>query len=435
MGAAPILSLLAQVRGSNWTAEAVLAATAELLRRYPLLRSVVTEGRSQEPKYTIIDIEPRQVVEERDSEGMGAEQLLGVGLEEGKTLDLEKGPLWKVILFNPSIGAPQRLLLCINHTICDGVGARNLLADILTLLRTPSASEAVKTLPPSQDTSVDLRPGYGQLVGTIYAEVIAPRLPSFLRAKPRQPTWPNPPPVRPIDQPTALRRLVVSPEIVSALKLAGRAHRVSTLQPLLHASTLASFVIVLSMGDPTITLPPLDTDTPTSLRSSELGHPHATGNYVAVAAHSDSLRAFRPQFDSRFWDLARRYGSALADPATIAYGRGIMGMMKHIPDGPVNAEGKSAWETFFGAKAMAENPYSAATSTSNLGVLPATGWEGDGMEVCWAQTGSAFGQGIVTNVRWLLLFGESSALIFLLAGSLDQGRQFGPHVQLEEGYY
>lgn len=409
MGAAPILSFIATVSGRSFEREEVARATAELLRRYPLLRSVIIEGRSKEPKYSITDITVDQVLEERTGKGETIEDLLSFGLEEGQLLDAEKGPLWKVFLFTSTDGDPQRLLLVINHTICDGVGARNLMAELLQLIRTPTTSEPVMALPPSQDTSVDLRPTYTQLASTVYAELVAPHLPSFLRARPAPPTWPNPPPVRPIDQPTALARIVIPAATTASLKASGRTHQVLTLQPLLHTAALASLVLTLS-SDPSVPLPPLNTDTPTSLRSSDLGHPFATGNYVAVAAHSDELRTFRPTLTTKAWDLCRTYAAALVDPTTVAYGRGVMGMMKYIPDGEVNAEGQSAWEVFFGAKARAQNPYSAATSTSNLGVLPTTGWEKDGLEVFWAQTGSAFGQGIVFNVGSAALPHTLSAL-------------------------
>ncbi|KPV77334.1 uncharacterized protein RHOBADRAFT_64472 [Rhodotorula graminis WP1] len=81
-----------------------------------------------------------------------------------------------------------------------------------------------------------------------------------------------------------------------------------------------------------------------------------------------------------------------------------MGMLAYVPDGPERGAGESApartrFDAWMEGVLKADKPWSATFEVSNLGVLPATGWEGDGGldEVLWAQAGMALGPAFAVN--------------------------------------
>lgn len=413
VGTPPILAFLVNLpkTAKEVHREDVELAVAELLRKYPILRCAVEGAHTREPRYVAMEkLSATELVEVREEDGQRPEVVLQRGMEEGKTFDLEKGPLWKVVLFweGKNAESKQRILLILNHVLSDGTGTRNLFAKLIALLHTPptslpSSKEAAIALPPTQESTVDLRPSYAHMARVIFAELVVPRLPAFLQPKPSPPCWPNPPLLKPLDQTTAIKHLSIPRIVVAVIKREAGCNYIKTLHPTLHTAALASFVIALSKHCATddAILPPLVGQTPLSIRSSALGHPSATGNYVDDLPTSSRPSAF--SLDTPFWPACRDYAARLASRPK---GQSGMGMLAFIPDPPLSgAEGeRTGWEKYIEEKCGSSNPFSGSFEVSNLGVLPATGWDRaedkptGGIEVCWAQTAAAMGPALCLNV-------------------------------------
>ncbi|ORY91535.1 hypothetical protein BCR35DRAFT_328140 [Leucosporidium creatinivorum] len=409
VGTAPILAFLVNLpeTAKEVQKDDVELAVAELLRRYPILRCAVEGAQTREPRYVTNEkLSPSNVVEVREEDGERPEVLLRRGMEEGKGFDLEKGPLWKVVLFGEgkNVESKQRILLVLNHVLSDGTGTRNLFAELISLLHTPpssppSSKDSITTLPSTQESTVDLRPSYTHMARVIFAELIVPRLPAFLQSNPSPPCWPNPPLVKPLDQPTGIKHLSIPRIVVAVMKGEGQCNYIKTLHPILHTAAIASLVITLSKNGST-SLPPITGMTPLSIRTSALGHPSATGNYVDDLPSSSLSSSF--SLDTPFWPACREYATQLVNRPK---GQSGMGMLAFIPDPPLSgAEGeKTGFEKFVEEKCASQTPFSASFEVSNLGVLPPTGWDRaedkptGGIEVCWAQTATAFGPALLLN--------------------------------------
>ena len=92
------------------------------------------------------------------------ESLAAIANQQQASLDLSKGPLWRVVLFNLGDQQPQRLLVIIHHLIVDGVSWRILLGDLFDVYHQFLAGQELE-LPPKttawQDWSLQLQT-YGQ---------------------------------------------------------------------------------------------------------------------------------------------------------------------------------------------------------------------------------------------------------------------------------
>jgi hypothetical protein len=370
------------------------------------------------------------------------ENLLLDGLEAGKKFEiLEKGPLWKVHIptdgpCGPD-GQPVRaLVLIMHHVLADGIGARNLLAALLTELsaelrmsaETPEVSEisvipqtsvAVRTpvpmpFPPPNEDTMDIRPSYGHLVSEACSS-IAKSLPRCIT-----PTvyaiWPNS--NVPYGEPwLAAQRLAlfsIPAAVVQGVKDTARRRGVKTLHPVLQAATLVALRTAFFKDDGDALL--LDDDakhplqikilTPVSLRNEDLGHPRACGNYVAPFTHDYPVSALRsgpgwsptPAAAStsvglKFWDVALDFAEDITDPAKRKRAAATIGMLAYVTDG---------WESWLLKKMQAEAPFGASLEISNLGVFTTDEECGieqqEGFEVAWAQTASPLGESLSLNV-------------------------------------
>lgn len=381
VGMPPALAFVATLPTAPQRSD-VVQAIAVLLRRYPLLSCVVTDTRTTSPKFVAREFSAEEVVKVDATRGDGGgttEEALLAGLGEAKRIDVEEGPLWRV-LYEPS-SESARIVLAANHTVSDGAGCKALLAELVLLIYHPEEiriDTAGPTMALTMESSVDVRPPVLLLLREVFLELVAPRLPAFLQPTPSLPIYPSPALVTPHNQPTALRLAMFPSTIVAALKAAGAAHGVATIQPILHTCVIAALVTSSSAlpGPHNFII-----GTAISLRDPSL-HPPATGNYVAALMTSTTSSPL----SSDFWTLTRAYAKRLADPKERAWAKGTMGMLAYIPDGI--EEGGTRWEAFLRKKMAAENPWMDSAGLSNLGAvrMPL-----DGVDVAWAQAAPAVG--------------------------------------------
>ncbi|KAL8278940.1 hypothetical protein RQP46_008609 [Phenoliferia psychrophenolica] len=371
----------------------LLAAISILLIRHPLLACTVTNPTTRTPAFKARSVDAAEVLQagptsatNRDSEsGYTVEDALKLGLEVARSIDFETGPLWRVTLLQAgtttSSGGEEsaKLILSMAHVISDGVGTRNLFDELLALAFDPSKSAQDPAEPsraPTLEESVDVRPSLKLIIGTVYKELLLPKLPAFLGPA----SLPIFPPLAPTvgvgaphDQPTALLSASIPFSTTSALKAAGKSHGINTLHPLLHGCLIAALVLATPVDSPPSSL---DTFTPISIRSPTL-HPTSTGNYVAALKMQYSLTR-----QSSFWDLCRETATRLADPAVRAEATGLTGMMGWVPDGPPNG-----WVKFMEEKRDAQPSKRESVIHSNVGVIGAP----EGVEVAWTHNSTAYG--------------------------------------------
>jgi amino acid adenylation domain-containing protein/non-ribosomal peptide synthase protein (TIGR01720 family) len=83
-----------------------------------------------------------------DLEGIADEEIAGTIAEHATvlqaSLDLERGPLWRVALFRIGAGRPNRLLIAIHHLAVDGVSWRVLLEDLQTACDQALRAESIR---------------------------------------------------------------------------------------------------------------------------------------------------------------------------------------------------------------------------------------------------------------------------------------------------
>ncbi|GAA6029661.1 hypothetical protein JCM8097_000990 [Rhodosporidiobolus ruineniae] len=391
-GVAPTVAFTAVVDPTSPIEDATVhRAIAVLLARYPLLSCTVADRTTTKPRFARNDaLEPNDILAALPSDSTkNAEVALLAALEAGQTIDLDKGPLWRVWINDVGEGC-QRVTLAVNHCLSDGTGTRNLFSELLALLHSPvDVPTKEETLATSMEDTVDCTFGGLRLAKFVFSEVVLPNLPSFLRSLP-PPVFPNPLAAAPAENPSALRLLSLPLAVVAGLKAAGKANGVPTLHPVLYTVATAALASTASAG---ASIPSLRIvgSTPFSLRDPSL-HPTCTGNYVAGYTSTDALPAL---LSERFWAKAAAYGKTLADPATKAEAAHRMGTLSLVPDGEIlAADGKEArtkWESWV-EEQLEKGEYGESFEVSNLGVLPATGWEMDGKveEVYWAQTASGW---------------------------------------------
>lgn len=424
--------------------QATLAqAVSVLVQRYPLLRSRVDGARTTTPRWTRLDsASPDQFIgtpaaaAELDSAASGNEDAAAVicaAFKHMSRVDPEMGPLWRVWAIEDGKDTATRrrrrwrIVYATNHILTDGTGARNLFADLLTLLHpnhsslsAPAADEETKAalLPPPMESVFNLSLSFVDMAKVVWSEILAPNLlllPRFLRSTERA-IFHRAPLVPPHAQPTAVPRSFTLPaSLVDDLKAAAKSNGVATLHPVLYVAGLAAIEAHKSPPDSIIV-----GSTPASVRAlAPTSLPHATGNYVyeVKVAHPAAAREnLLP-----FWSECRSYAAKLADPATRQDGLKGIGQLSLVPDGPIppppplpssSSAGVGpttkydAWMTERSRKA---EPFETTFEISNLGVLPPTGWEGahgDGgeagehelVELAWAQTAMT-GTIFAINVR------------------------------------
>jgi hypothetical protein len=278
-------------------------------------------------------------------------------------------------------GSQSRLAIALDHTVCDGLGGRNLLGQLLQLLSSKEelihAIEGAKNLPLPLESTMDVTP-------LSEPETTGPTN----STEAEQVIWPNPPLVVPYTRSSRVELITVSAQDISKIKVVGKSHGVQTLHPLLHAITLASLSATANFKPIKVV-----TSTPVSLRDPNLGHPYATGNYVGD--HSVTV-----QLDGSllFWNHAREYATGLKDPIAIEKSKRTMGTLLLLPDpDPMPFPNKTGWGLWID-EAKKASKYKVSSEISNLGVVRE---DLNGVRaVAFAQAPSPGWSGIILNVSY-----------------------------------
>lgn len=381
---APILAFHAHL-DSPYTPEALSNAVTSLLALHPILRCSVSGPRTSHPTLQIQEYKAEKIIQRHEKDSTPEDLLLWI-LQDTNNVDVEKTPLWRVTTFSPtSVG------LGLHHILSDGSGTRTLFAQLLQLLRSEySSSGPNKVLPPSIDATLDMRPPWSHFLRVIGEELVWPRLPWFMRPTPSPPIFPNPTSVRPLLCPPRLLLLTLPPDLIPLLKASGKSHGVSTIHPILHTAAICALRLVVTAEPGPIHM---STETPRSERSSALGHPLATGNYVSCVSHDQAVTS-----EMQFWSTCRSYASLLADPHQRSIGRGEMGMLAYISKDVATPDSKgrprTGWEVFLEKQLESPNSFRRSLEVSNLGLMEET----EPARVCWAQMPSPVGAAIAVNV-------------------------------------
>ncbi|GAA5894003.1 hypothetical protein JCM8208_001305 [Rhodotorula glutinis] len=352
-GVAPVVAVTALLPADRVDSTQIASAIDSLLAEYPLLSCAVADVATTEPRFERAAVTASDVlIELVDSPASPARALLDA-LEAIKDNGVEQAPLWRVWLSAAEEQGGRRVTLAVHHVLSDGSSTRNIFAELLSRTRAPRAAEQhdpAPALPPTLEESVDG---------------------------------------------TSLKHLSLPSPSLARLNAAAKAHGVATLHPVLYIAFLAA----LSTVAPRRTT--LIGQSPMSLRNADgAPHPPISGNYVCSLETSHG----EPAPTTPFWDACATYGARIVDPAERARAKGEMGFLGFLPNEPhVGADESAPQRTTFDAwmenVLRSDEPWKATFEVSNLGVLPATGWEGDGGldEVLWAQAGMALGPAFAVN--------------------------------------
>jgi hypothetical protein len=394
IGFPPVLAFAATLNPAP-TPDVLMSEIDALLSRYPLLSCCVPNPRVPRPTYERnLSLKAQDIVRLVSSAAPSTPELLGKHMEEANTFDVKTGPLWRVTLYQPSEGSKATLVMSLNHLLNDGLGTRNMFSEIISKVSSTSAvtgsqddtTVALAAFPPTLEETVDVRPGWMQLFEVLFAEVLTPLLPSFLRPR-TVPIWPNPPRYQPYIRPPRTVLMQIPAKNVASLKASGRTHGVRTLHPLLMA--IAFHALWDANGRPA-TLHG-SSCSPFSERDAALGHPPFTGNYVSSLT---TVKDLSPAVG--FWDLAQTLSGDLVSPGLRARARGNMGMLAYIPSAEKLVDGKAGWETFFERQLTSDAPFGTSIELSNLGVMDV---EEGVSEVAWAQAPYPCSSLLLLNVR------------------------------------
>ncbi|SGY61246.1 BQ5605_C007g04539 [Microbotryum silenes-dioicae] len=395
-------------------AAALERAISDLLNEFPLLRGRIEGRYTRTPRFierdatSVSDI--LDVVRDDDSstrvEGSPSPDevlttRLEAGLHQANEMDVSVGPLWKVLHHDRK--DEQSIVLVVHHTLSDGLGSKNLFAQLIqratrpdeTQVQIPSLLIPFEHIPQSQEQSVPglRRMHWSFMAGIMWAEVIRPFWPFRLIASKRATVLPNPPLVPPYQQSTELRIIRSPNELMARIKARARAKGVNDANDLLMDEILLK--------------------TPVSVRDAALGHPITTGNYVATISTPPSFKA--ATLSTGFYSLTRSCASHISSPAERTRAEQMMLTLSLIPDPASAAEAPveqgTGWETWLREKMENEvGTWSCTIDVSNLGVFPVPKDVAEEIEVLgWAQPGSAMGAAIGTNVR--LCFASSPPLL------------------------
>lgn len=349
-----ITFLVSYPRDALPTDEALGLRIAELQKHYPLLSSTIIDSKTRKPYFQareqvwttsdIVHHEP--LASGEDEEGVLKREIKRMSKE-----DVAR-PLWQVTIYQRETA---HLALSAAHELFDGVGVRNLLNCLLA----PSIAHLPKEVfdTPHFEDLVDVRPGYLQMVASLFTGLVLPRLATFLQNYLKPQTWPLQ-----LELPTStceedLSVLSLSIDVIDQLKSVGKAHNVPTLHPILHtAFSIAIYSVFSDVLNPFI----INTSIPRSERDPAFAY--ITGNYTSSISH---LFALQPP--ESFWSLAESLGKAIKSPTILSQARGRMGMFAYLPDPAIPEYGPTGWEDFIRNHDDGSRPPRQGVTISNLG--------------------------------------------------------------------
>ncbi|WVR08527.1 hypothetical protein IAU60_005582 [Kwoniella sp. DSM 27419] len=441
-------------------------AMEQLCSLYPLLLSGVTDGQTTHPRYTSRDIDPRDLVQTTPLDAILSStdspssspltRLVEWAIAQGKKLDMERGPMIEVQLITPAttVGGEsqrdrtQRLVIIMDHTLCDGVGAKNLLADLLNLLSGQGVPPQPEGFPARLDETVDLSPAPAvepvptpsTVLGSLRASLEPVAQAIGITTQPAPTAIPATFPPR---QPGSYDSVAAAQQVgefqipasdLSGLLSIGKQYDVPTVHPIIQVASLMamyratqSIAPITSPGSEAIAF---NHSCPMSDREETLGHPRSTGNYVLFHVSTDVI-----DLSTRFWEQARAYSRELRDPQTRIKARQATGKLTLIegasssPQDSGESEqvqpGPSRWEDYLMGMVNdpVTGPHKLAMAVSNVGPvdLPTEGrLAGRVDEVYFAQSASAMGATVVLSIN-SIRGGPLSVSLVSKRGSLPEG--------------
>ncbi|POY74008.1 hypothetical protein BMF94_2819 [Rhodotorula taiwanensis] len=391
VGAPPVVVFTAVLRRTS-PDSALKPAVNTLLERYPLLRCRIADHDSSDPRWEpLASLEPEAFVGTADEitasgTGTDARAVILAGFETMSRIDVSQQPLWRVWLFPGPDSGSSRVVLAVHHVVADGTGVRNLFSDFLSLLRAPYGTATDNkndgALAPAMESLLPIQPSFIDTAKLAWSELVLPNLPTFLRPATTL-IHLGKPPVHPLKQPSAIRISTLEASLLAQLKAVAKEHGVATLHTVLYVSTLAA-IQKHKTGVDTVAIG----SSPASIRGTEAAIPHATGNYVydIEQEHPADLAA------APFWTECAAYARRLVDPETKRSGLKRTGHLALIPTGTLSPSGepgapRNRFDAWMKGRLTKSDPCEATFEVSNLGLLPPTGWEKDGLlELAWAQT-------------------------------------------------
>jgi hypothetical protein len=363
-GVAPIVTCFA-VLETALSLTTVKSAVSQALEAYPLLKCHIHTPFEPRPRFAFnTALDAGSIVRVAASSPGGPVDIILAEIEHGTSFDLYAGPIWRVTLYESGTASGHsHLALTMNHVLSDGVGLRNLFGQLLAYITASVpirvAATGESALAPAVEDTLDVQLSWASALRNV---IIPALLPRALRPPS---CWPNPPPESPhMRRPRAVLTQVPAPQL-AALKAAGKARGVRTLQPLLHVASLCALDGAVRAAGGRAAPVQIRTTTPMSLRAAAAGHPAATGNYVGKYDMDYALHG-----PTAFWELARTYAGALASPAVAQESRKASGVLAFIPRArECVAPGRIGLEVFLERQYASAAPYQNSLQISNLGLL------------------------------------------------------------------
>ncbi|WVW83534.1 hypothetical protein I302_105555 [Kwoniella bestiolae CBS 10118] len=381
-------------------------AVTELCNAYPILVCGVEKKDSKHPKYAFRkDINPQDVVKVIDLVSEDSlSDMVDKAVVRGKSFDVSCGPLWELQLHRYSSSAKQpsrdRIVLLIDHVLCDGLGARNLFTNLLDILSGTSVPKQPEDLPSRMDDTVDLRPSSGMNVPSI-PSTVATQLNAITKSftsssSPQQydkfPPKPSPE-YNSITAPQQFSELELLHSELAGLLSEGKKHGIPTIHPVIHIACL----VALYRAIRPLAAWSFYTSIPISERREDLGHPHATGNYVTFHFSTDQISTSTP-----FWEHVRGFSSTLRQPETKILARKAMGKLASIDKDQSEGSAESLWADYLMRMVNdPSGPHKLSLAVSNVGIMdiPTSGkLSGMVKDVYFTQGASAMGGCAVISI-------------------------------------
>ncbi|KAJ9123220.1 hypothetical protein QFC22_001414 [Naganishia vaughanmartiniae] len=419
-----------------------------IVKQFPTFKARIVDARTTKPKWSILSDEQVErgieaLVTDVDLDGLlkgrtGSANSVGVTIDQRVSSDLETifyhelnnkeglrirsgGLLWRVARYHyresndPEQPQPAFVAVTINHVVSDGRSGQALLNALVgdmplrSYTRPSSCPLPLRPrLAPSLESTINCFPSIVYIVIQIWLELVIPALPRFLaRLVVSEPCWPAAPPrsTSTMASPKDVQRFDhfhLTSRQLHALKALGKRNGVPTLHPTLQlAAVIAHWIVIDSLAGLSRATKCRDTpseivhDTLISVRSSRLGHPSMSGNYISVL--ENRLRCPTTDTDVNIWSEVRKYASWLHCDEGRKRSLYLLGSLQFIPDRQNRVQDDSptptGWEEFLLERAKRAPPESL--SVSNLGY---TACPPGSIGVAWCESATILQSPFMLNI-------------------------------------
>ncbi|WWC85145.1 uncharacterized protein L201_000002 [Kwoniella dendrophila CBS 6074] len=298
------------------------------------------------------------------------------------------------------LNARDRLTLLIDHIICDGLGARNLFSDLLSILSDQPIPQQPEGLPARMDDTVELQPSGNNATAQSKIQSTIKSLSNGINTivSPESvytncPTLQSPG-YNSITASQQFSHFSLSPSELSSLIAEGKKHNVPTIHPVIHIASIVALYRALQSTSGYSFF----TSIPISERNAALGHPRSTGNYVTFHFSTDRI-----SHSTKFWDQVRDFSATLRQPETKITARHTLGKLAAINgEEELDENAPSKWEDYlYNVMSDSNGPHKLSLAVSNVGLadLPTLGkLAGQVEDVYFQQAASAMGGCAVLSI-------------------------------------